>query len=327
MSVAGCRAWILGESGKHRFAGGNNSFHFEEIQIYGNAQLAVKTDILTEPAFKYYRYVSVRDGSAVDNHICIDGFRFVKPDGTYGEPTDVTLLRGERSHGRGGQDLIDGVRPGDYTEGGTIESSFNMKGSTGAGPNSEYTGTTWCAFSNPDIMLTFEEPEAFTNYKMYVQGGCENSPQEWKILGSDDKDAATDSWLEVAHESTVRETQRLQFDATKHDSHSACVSGKANGFWGNDKKTSVTISSVTIPLETSNCQVKWTSIVKDSRDGEVDRLYVKVQLPGQSSASWVEKWSKAMPYGSNYWHLSTATFDCPAGSNVMIKFTSDINQG
>jgi hypothetical protein len=199
-----------------------------------------------------------------------------------------------------------------------------MKGSTGAGPNSEYTSTHWCAFHNPDIMLTFEEPEAFTDYKMYVQGGCGNSPQEWKILASDDKDAATDSWVEVAHESTVLETQRLQFDATKHESHSACVSGKANGLWGDDKKTSVTISSVTIPLETSKCQAKWTSLWARSRDNEVDRFYVKVQSPGANSASWVQKWSKHQAGGGNL--DVSINFDCPAGSDVMMKFTSDINQ-
>ena len=38
----GCRAWIVSAlSGPHKYAGASNSFHFEELQIYGNAHLAV----------------------------------------------------------------------------------------------------------------------------------------------------------------------------------------------------------------------------------------------------------------------------------------------
>ena len=38
----GCRAWIVSElSGPHEYAGTSNNFHFEELQVYGNAHLAV----------------------------------------------------------------------------------------------------------------------------------------------------------------------------------------------------------------------------------------------------------------------------------------------
>ncbi|XP_033640829.1 uncharacterized protein LOC117301055 [Asterias rubens] len=37
----GCRAWILPFSGSHGFAGGSNEFHFEELQIYDGAHMAV----------------------------------------------------------------------------------------------------------------------------------------------------------------------------------------------------------------------------------------------------------------------------------------------
>ena len=41
ISRDGGRAWILSSSGKHHFANGTHSFHFEELQIYGGAHLAV----------------------------------------------------------------------------------------------------------------------------------------------------------------------------------------------------------------------------------------------------------------------------------------------
>ena len=38
----GCRAWIVSAlSGPHKYAGASNNFHFEELQVYGNAHLAV----------------------------------------------------------------------------------------------------------------------------------------------------------------------------------------------------------------------------------------------------------------------------------------------
>ena len=37
----GCRAWILPLSGVHEFAGKKHEFHFEELQIYGNAHFAI----------------------------------------------------------------------------------------------------------------------------------------------------------------------------------------------------------------------------------------------------------------------------------------------
>jgi hypothetical protein len=48
LTTDGARAWILPDSGTHRFAGGNYTFYFEELQIYGNAHLAV----LTAPVFR-----------------------------------------------------------------------------------------------------------------------------------------------------------------------------------------------------------------------------------------------------------------------------------
>lgn len=45
LSQDGCRAWLLPQSGRHRFANRKQNFHFEELQIYGGGHLAV----LTEP--------------------------------------------------------------------------------------------------------------------------------------------------------------------------------------------------------------------------------------------------------------------------------------
>lgn len=41
ISQNGATAWILPMSGVHDFAGGSNSFHFEELQIYGNGHVAI----------------------------------------------------------------------------------------------------------------------------------------------------------------------------------------------------------------------------------------------------------------------------------------------
>lgn len=53
----GCRAWILPQSVIHPFAKSQGDFHFEELQLYGGAHLAV----LTEPVYKssslYFRHM------------------------------------------------------------------------------------------------------------------------------------------------------------------------------------------------------------------------------------------------------------------------------
>ena len=46
----GCRAWLLPISGTHKFAGSNNKFLFEELQIYDNAHMAILTPNETKDA-------------------------------------------------------------------------------------------------------------------------------------------------------------------------------------------------------------------------------------------------------------------------------------
>ena len=46
----GCRAWLLPISGTHKFAGSNNEFLFEELQIYDNAHMAILTPNETKDA-------------------------------------------------------------------------------------------------------------------------------------------------------------------------------------------------------------------------------------------------------------------------------------
>ncbi|XP_076091252.1 uncharacterized protein LOC143063127 [Mytilus galloprovincialis] len=48
------KAWFLPEHGKHTFAGSNSKYHFDELQIYGKAQLAVLTDPVESEATIYF---------------------------------------------------------------------------------------------------------------------------------------------------------------------------------------------------------------------------------------------------------------------------------
>ena len=63
----GCRSWIVSElSGPHKYAGTSNSFHFEELQVYGNAHLAVLpprehnngSGYIIQPRFTYDEFFS-----------------------------------------------------------------------------------------------------------------------------------------------------------------------------------------------------------------------------------------------------------------------------
>lgn len=57
LSTDGCRTWILPESAKHYFANGNGSFHFEELQIYGGAHVAMLTEPVDTKADLFFRYM------------------------------------------------------------------------------------------------------------------------------------------------------------------------------------------------------------------------------------------------------------------------------
>lgn len=57
LSQDGCRAWILPESGGHHFANGSHDFHFEELQIYGGAHLAILTEPVNRAASIFFRYM------------------------------------------------------------------------------------------------------------------------------------------------------------------------------------------------------------------------------------------------------------------------------
>jgi hypothetical protein len=50
----GARAWLLSESGIHDFANNSHQFHFEELQIYGGAHLAIETEPLNQDAELFF---------------------------------------------------------------------------------------------------------------------------------------------------------------------------------------------------------------------------------------------------------------------------------
>ena len=64
LSQDGCRTWILPVSGRHMFANSSHQFHFEELQIYGGAHLAILTDpINTKVSFFFKHMIGDRTGT------------------------------------------------------------------------------------------------------------------------------------------------------------------------------------------------------------------------------------------------------------------------
>ena len=53
LDAEGGRTWILPMSGQHSFAANSNKFHFEELQINGNAHFAIKANRSVSIFFKY----------------------------------------------------------------------------------------------------------------------------------------------------------------------------------------------------------------------------------------------------------------------------------
>lgn len=57
LSGDSCRTWVLPQSSRHAFAGGNNSYSFDELQIYGRAHLAILVEPFPSPTDLYFRYM------------------------------------------------------------------------------------------------------------------------------------------------------------------------------------------------------------------------------------------------------------------------------
>jgi hypothetical protein len=57
LSQDGGRAWILPESGLHDFANKSHAFHFEELQIYGGAHLAIQTNPINRQISMFFKYM------------------------------------------------------------------------------------------------------------------------------------------------------------------------------------------------------------------------------------------------------------------------------
>ena len=53
----GCRTWVLPQSGLHFFANGTNNYHFEELQMYGDAHAAVLTNPVDTSATLFFLYM------------------------------------------------------------------------------------------------------------------------------------------------------------------------------------------------------------------------------------------------------------------------------
>jgi plastocyanin len=57
ISEVGCRAWIMPESYTHFHAGGNGTFFFHEIQMYGNGHLAILTTPVTRATTLFFNFM------------------------------------------------------------------------------------------------------------------------------------------------------------------------------------------------------------------------------------------------------------------------------
>ena len=58
----GCRAWILPVSGGHAHASGTHSYHFEELQIYGSAHLAIVPHVSRNASAFFKHMIGDRSG-------------------------------------------------------------------------------------------------------------------------------------------------------------------------------------------------------------------------------------------------------------------------
>ena len=109
--------------------------------------------------FKFWRWVTTKDGTGA--HICLDAFRFVKPNGKgYGIPIKVT-------NKQGGQDY--GISK--------LQQVVNYKGSRTNDGRSH-----WCAWAKTTITFEFSGPVTFASYKFVPHSNpCSNDPQGWDI--------------------------------------------------------------------------------------------------------------------------------------------------
>ena len=58
------KAWVLPQSGEHHFAGGTHDYHFDELQIYGNAHFAIMSKPSNGSAALYFQHM-IGDRSGV----------------------------------------------------------------------------------------------------------------------------------------------------------------------------------------------------------------------------------------------------------------------
>lgn len=121
-----------------------------------------------------WRYKVTREGT--HSHICLDGFRFIRSDTSYGIPIGVTATQTGTMYS---QDSLNRV--------------FNVNNNPG-GDNTNH----WCATGFTDIVVTFASPEQFSSYKfMPHSNDCTNDPQTWYVEAKNSGDA---TWTRLADE-------------------------------------------------------------------------------------------------------------------------------
>ena len=114
----------------------------------------------------------MRDGT--DGHICLDSFRFIKEDGSFGIPNEITNMDDVSHYG---QDKLEAV--------------FNVKNIS---PNSN---SHWCAWGTTIITLDFGNNIDFRSYKFIPHANsCTNDPQGWRIWASHD----SGDWIKMSSE-------------------------------------------------------------------------------------------------------------------------------
>ena len=158
------KAWILPKSADHVFANKNGSFKFEELQIYGNAHLAILQDPLTSESTLFFRHmIGDRSGFIhIGPHQIMDLERqfidtpfssYVYDGGYLGLASDTNL-----------EQVFAHIE-------GTVDHIFNLKLINGGGLRLYQTGS----INNRQRLLHVIEGETIIKAKSYINCSSPNA--------------------------------------------------------------------------------------------------------------------------------------------------------
>ena len=127
-------------------------------------QSCVLRDSTVPYSYRKWRFDVTSDGTS--GQTCLEAFRFVRADGSYGIPTDVSSIE------TGSADSLNNLRR-----------VFNV-GDDPGGDNTVTDG--WCAHGETSITVDFGTDQLFSSYKFVPRRTCDDDPQAWEALGLGD---------------------------------------------------------------------------------------------------------------------------------------------